>query len=253
MAIYAVLLRTHIVFGSAALLAGLVALCLAKGSRWHRRVGVGFVVSMLVMGTTGIALAVIDPHLLFIVIGVFAIYLAGSGWRAARRGEGEVGGLERASLTLALAATLAAAAITTWGFARGTNVSGEPPFLYLAFAVYGVIFAWRDARVLRRRGLTGAERIADHLWRMVMGMIFATTALFVANARVLPEPMQKPLVSWAPVALLFAVLAYWLVRVLRGGRDGDEPVYDGPAGAELSVEHDRHLYGATPIPQDDGS
>lgn len=216
MTTFSVILAVHIFFGTLALLSGVVTLSLKKGSTWHRKIGVGFVVCMMAMGVTGIVLALMDLSFLFIVIGVFAMYLAATGWRAATRSTSGVGAFEQWALAVVLLTTLASAALGVFGLAKGTNVAGSPSVLYLSFAFYGVLFTVLDVRARRRGGLSGAERLADHLWRVIMGLIFATTALFVANAEVLPAAMQKPYFTWGPIALLYGVLVYWLVRVLRG-------------------------------------
>lgn len=221
MTAFSAILIVHIVFGAAALAAGLAALALGKGSRWHRRAGVAFVATMLGMGVTGLVLALLHFNLMFIIISVFATYLALTGWRSARRGSAAAGLPEVLALLVVSLTTLGAAAAGAFGLLTGDPVSDLPPVLFLGFAVEGSIFAALDARVLRRGRLTGAARPADHLWRMIMALIFAAFAFFIANAHVLPAPLRRPWVTWMPVGLLFGTMIYWLIRVRWEGRPSE--------------------------------
>ena len=51
---------------------------------------------------------------------------------------------------------------------------------------------------------------------MIFALIYAVTALFVANPRVFPDALQTPFFQWSPVAVLFVVLIYWLIRIKFG-------------------------------------
>ena len=91
MTFFSIILLVHIVFGSIAILAGVVALCLPKGQKMHRRTGFWFVVGMLAMGITGIALAIVRLNYFFLIVGIFAIYLTLTGWVVIKRRSNTVG------------------------------------------------------------------------------------------------------------------------------------------------------------------
>ena len=72
----------HICGGVVGLLSGIAAMSFRKGSEWHRRAGNIFFISMLTMASTAALLGNVGG-------GVFTAYLVTTGWRTARRREGE--------------------------------------------------------------------------------------------------------------------------------------------------------------------
>lgn len=218
MTTFSATLGVHIGFGSIALLSGALALCLKKGSRSHRHVGIVFGTSMIAMGLTGIALALMHLSALFIMIGVLSTHLAATGWRAARRRTADPGRFEHVAFMVSLLTMMCAMAMGVMSLVRGEPIHDAPAALYLALAGDAFIFAYLDLRLLMGKSLTGTGRIADHVWRMIVGLIFAAFALFVANPQVFPDAWPQPLTSIAPLAVLAITLVYWMVRVLRPRR-----------------------------------
>ncbi len=214
--VFSAILTVHIVMGTLAIMAGVTALCLPKGQKLHRKIGSTFVLCMTAVGATGIALGLLRFSYFNIIIGIFTIYLTLTGWHAIKKIDARIGLVEKLSPAIAIFTGMIAGFITIWSLINNQEVSGMPAFLYMGFAIYGAIFACLDGLKIIRGGWSGASRIVDHVWRMIMALIFAVTALFVANPGVFPEALQQPHLQWAPVALLFAVLIYWLIRVLGG-------------------------------------
>src|SRR5687767_5966345 len=66
------LLPIHIIGGSVAIISGYLALLVGKGSAVHRRVGLAFVVAMIVLATTATAIAVVRGRG---AGGTFVLYL----------------------------------------------------------------------------------------------------------------------------------------------------------------------------------
>ncbi len=118
-------------------------------------------------------------------------------------------------MTIAICTGAASGFISIWSHLNDKMVSEMPAPLFIAYAFYGAVFATLDGLKIKKGGYAGASRIADHVWRMIMALIFAVTALFVANPQIFPEVLQTPVFQWSPVALLFAVLCYWLIRIKR--------------------------------------
>jgi len=70
----------HIGGGTIGLISGTVAAITPKGGGLHRRAGIVFVVSMLVMAAFACYLGTVIPEqLVNVVIGVFAAYLVATG------------------------------------------------------------------------------------------------------------------------------------------------------------------------------
>ena len=204
------LLLVHITAGGVGILAGFAALAVRKGERLHRALGTAFFVAMLAMAGLGALLAATISEESSVVAGVFTAYLVATAWVAARRPDGGVGRFERVSLLAAggvVIACLAGAA------AAASHGSGEA-FLYLAFAGLAATAAVGDARVLRRGGAAGPDRLSRHLWRMCLALAIAAGSFFLGQADEFPKTLRGPHLA-APPLIALAAMAFWLVQVRR--------------------------------------
>jgi hypothetical protein len=70
-----------------------------------------------------------------------------------------------------------------------------------------------DVRMLMRRGISGTQRIARHLWRMCFALFIAASSIFLARQHVFPALLRKTgvlvLLSFLPLILMI----FWLIRV----------------------------------------
>jgi uncharacterized membrane protein len=93
----------HVVAGTIALFAGIVAMSSRKGARAHRVAGTLFVVSMVIMAVFADYLAVAMPgQIPNLFIGTFTIYLVATAWMTVRRKERSVGIPEKIALRVVL-------------------------------------------------------------------------------------------------------------------------------------------------------
>lgn len=93
----------HVIAGTIALFAGIVAMPSRKGARAHRMAGTIFFVSMLVMAAFADYLAVAIPEKIpNLFIGTFTIYLVATAWLTVRRKERSVGIPEKIALFVIL-------------------------------------------------------------------------------------------------------------------------------------------------------
>lgn len=192
------MLSLHIIAGAFVLLTGLGALVFRKGGSLHRRVGTIFFFTLLVLASSG-ALLADDP-----TIALSSIYFGATGWMAAVRPEKKSGIFEIAAL---LVISLICA---RYFFVAMTS---EPGFMVTMFYIFGsvaLIAAVLDLNMIIRGGLSGAHRIARHLWRMCYALLGAVLS-FVANtsdtwSQYLPEDL--------PIYFIITIMFYWLIRVL---------------------------------------
>lgn len=80
-ALYPYLLNIHIVFGALGLLSGSINLMLKKGGVIHKKIGFTFVLSMLITGISALLLATFSFNVFLFIVGIFTIYLVGTGQR----------------------------------------------------------------------------------------------------------------------------------------------------------------------------
>lgn len=212
----------HISGGTIALVSGMVAGFSTKGSRLHRTAGNVFFASMLVMALFAAYLAVVRPNqLVNVFIASFAFYLVATGWMTARHPPDTVGAGERIATAIAFV-LWAPFLILAFQLAMGlpplfkSAVPFEGPVLVAIYAFTGVLgmAALSDARLVLRGGISGAPRIARHLWRMCVGLTLAVGSAFTNGlARFLPGPYHVPLAFHLPKLVPLGLLVFWIVRV----------------------------------------
>lgn len=213
----------HVAAGTLGLLAGTVAVLVRKGDHVHRVAGAVFVLAMLAMALTADYLAVVRPgQIVNLFIGTFTIYLVVTAWLAVRRSPGTLGLADKAALVVILCLLAPFAALS---FELATGI--KPPFksivpiegpvliaLY-SFTLLIALAAIGDARMVLAGGVTGARRIARHLWRMCLGLAMAAGSAFTNGLpRLLPRSVHIPLIlQFLPQFVVLATLIYWLIRV----------------------------------------
>ena len=213
------LLQLHILGGGLAIIAGGMALAATKGGALHRKSGIVFVYSMLVLGTSASILAFdkggfTHPNFLggfmaaYFVITALTTVRDTSVW----------------SRRLDVAAAVFALAYAILVFARGVRAMGQPHFiingvpaamLFFLATIFAVAFVG-DLRIIRFGAPRGASRLRRHLWRMCFGLFVAAGSFFSIRervAKILPEPFLSTPMRALPILLIFVTMFYWLWRV----------------------------------------
>jgi len=211
----------HIAAGALALGAGLVALFAAKGASLHRMAGTVFFAAMLVMAAFAAVLAVAIPgQIVNLFISAFTLYLVATGWLTIRRPAGTVGLAEKSAMVVGLVLCAPFAAVV-FQMATGVRLfktafalEGSILVALYAFAAIIAIAAIADVRLVVAGGISGAPRIARHLWRMCLGLTLAAgSASTNGFARLLPGPYHVPRIFFLPQLVLLGVLVFWVIRV----------------------------------------
>ena len=206
------LLPLHIAAGTLSVLAGAAALLFRKGGRAHRAAGSVFVAAMTVMAVTA---AVLGGDVGNIFAGGLTIYMVGTGWVTARRGDGKAGLFEVGAFVVAL--VVAVAGFASAGLvASGAREAANPYIVFVTLFISSAIglAALGDLSVVLRRGVSGAQRIARHLWRMCFGLLIAIGSFAAQGADALPASLRGPALVFGPMLLVLLVMLFWLVRVL---------------------------------------
>jgi hypothetical protein len=224
---YSPILIFHICAGTVGLLSGTVAIIFRKGSRGHVLAGRVFVVSMLCMAVGAVYLAIVRNQPNNIGGGILTFYLIGTAWLTARRRDGETSRFDWVALLIPLA-------IGVLSWVNGVNVvrsgassqDGVPVGMTFFMGSVCLLAAAGDVRMLVGSGVSGAKRIARHLWRMCFGLFIAAGSFFMG-------PSNRPLRLLTAVGVgkhlspaffsmsLYLVLTllplilliFWLVRV----------------------------------------
>jgi len=208
------ILMLHIAAGTLGMLAGFFAISFRKGSRLHNLTGDVFVISMLIMSACGMYLAVTKSKMGTFLGGAFTFYLVATAWKTARSSVEETGIFDWAAFLIALSV---AGANLTYGFEAAYSVTGQEygygPGLYFFSGLLAVLAAAGDLRVLVRGGISGAQRLARHLWRVCYAWFIAAGSIFLARPKLFPVLLQKSGVLYGLSFLPLVLMIFWLVRV----------------------------------------
>ncbi len=223
-------LLIHVVAGGLALVFGYVALYARKGAPLHRRSGRLFVYAMLTMGGFGILIAAVRgvAPATNIPAGMLASYLVITALVTVRPPNVRMRWLDYGLMLVALGVGLTSLAfgIEALSSPDGRGRDGMPPFPFFMFGVVGTAAALLDIRMIRSGGLTGASRLARHLWRMCFALFIAALSFFLGQSDELPEALRIIPLLALPVVAVLLTMVYWLWRVLarrsrRGKVTGD--------------------------------
>jgi len=213
-------LIVHIAAGSLGILSGFATVAVTKGETLHRAFGTAFSLSMLTVSAFAVYLALFQPPLYpgaapasaTVPVAILTFYLVATGWMTVRRTERGVGPFEYGAL---LVATGVAVAMLTFGLiAAGNPVERLQgfPVRYYAFASFAAFPALLDLKVILQGGISGAARIARHLWRMCFAFFFAASFFFLGQPRVAAFVHHSPIL-YVPALAPLVIMIFWLIRV----------------------------------------
>jgi uncharacterized membrane protein len=204
----------HIGGGTVGLISGAAALTVRKGGSLHRWIGNVFFVSMGIMATIGATVSPLLSDRVSTVAGIFTLYLLATAWMAVKRRDGGVGRFEVAALFVPMGVMAAGVAFIFMQRASPNGmVDGQPPQAAYMFAIVATIAASGDLKVILRRGVTGAQRIARHLWRVCFALFIASGSLFLGQPQVFPQALQHSGLLAIPALAPLLLLIFWLLRV----------------------------------------
>lgn len=194
----------HAGFGAMALLFGSLALCVKKGSQWHKRFGGIFYYSMLASALISLVIAILPSHsnpFLF-SIGVFTLYLLLSGYRALNFRK-KVGSLKKdkaISLTvIGVGAAMVLGPIVLLGVIN---------IVLLVFGLAAVVFGIRDLKMFKNTENLKSQWLKIHLGKMTGAYIASVSAFLVVNDY-LPS-----LLNWfLPTILGSLYITYWMLKI----------------------------------------
>jgi hypothetical protein len=204
----------HIASGTSGILSGFAASFFRKGSRRHALAGNVFVVSMLLLSATGASMALLRHEPGNVMGGALTFYMVATAWITARREGAGTSIWDWSGLFVVL--TLAVSELTYGAEAAMSPTgmkAGYPPGPYFMLGTVAVLASLGDIRMLVRKGISGTQRVARHLWRMCFAFFVAASSLFLARQQYFPDLLRRTgalyLLSFLPLLLMI----FWLVRV----------------------------------------
>ena len=213
-------LAVHFAAGLVSIVAGTVALSVAKGGRLHKQSGLVFTWGMVVLGLTAAGIGTYEQRPGQVFGGLLAAYLVFTGMSTVRALPGIGQRVNVALMVLAFGYGVLGVygGVVEW-LDPTVKVIGRPrvvPPLVIGSII--LLAAFGDLRAIRAGGLKGSRRLARHLWRMCFGLFVATGSFFLGQMKFVPEPVRIVpvllVLAFAPILFLF----YWMWRVRVRGR-----------------------------------
>ena len=209
------LLLLHISAAVVGLLSGFTAMALRKGSGRHGAAGTVFFVSMLVMSSSAAYIATfLRPNMLNTIAALLTFYLVSTAWWAARHRDGGIRPFDVGALLFIASVGLAGIGFGIEAASSPTGTkNGMPAPIYFIFGSVALLCAVSDIRMLVRGGVTGARRIARHLWRMSLALLIATLSFYPGQAKLFSKAFRETNLLFVPHVLLIGSMLFWIYRV----------------------------------------
>jgi hypothetical protein len=208
------LLYLHIGGAAVGLVSGAAAMVARKGGRLHRWAGNVFFVGMLTMAGVGGAVAPFLPaeQVPNTIAGVFTFYLVATAWATVRRKPGETGRFEIGAFLAILSVAVAGFSLAWLNAHSAHPYQGPQAYALLVFAGVGTIAAVSDLNMILRGGLSGASRLARHLWRMSVALLVAAGS-FAGQPKAIPDFLKGSPLLFLPMLAVLIAMIYYLIRV----------------------------------------
>ena len=208
------LVHLHIIMGTFALISGITAFSVQKGGSLHKKSGLIFVVTMLIMSSTGAFLAALNGEKLNIVAGCLTFYLVATAYLVVhpfKNNDRFYNTLLMVfGLMVGVSGMIVATSILDDG---GTKIDGQPTQVLVVFSAIALLASASDLRILFSGRLKGKKKFIRHIWRMGIALFMATTSFFLGQSQVIPEEIRTITFLVAPVFLVLFLTLYWAVRV----------------------------------------
>lgn len=209
----------HILFGAIGLLSGFASMVTRKGSIIHRRAGNLFFLAMSFMAIGGMLTGYIRENTTGPFVASLALYSVATAKLTLERREDETGRTEYVALLYTLIAFMTILAMGI-GIDSGILVikdtAGEffPAGGCYFWSFIVLLFASGDIRLILRKGLSGAKRIARHIGRMCFTFFFSALSFFLGQQQIFPEWVIEARLLYIPELLILVFTIFWIYRVL---------------------------------------
>ena len=207
--VYTAFLIVHIVAGTIGLLTGPLAILFKKGGLAHRRSGIVFFYTMLVVAATALVLGTLHNIPFLIAVGIFSAYMDLTGYRVLYQKQR---GLVHQTNGIDRAISLAMLVCSGYFLIYGIYVLYQKDLFGLVFVFFAqgsLRMLWQDWKLFHQKDLQQNTWLKIHLTRMIGTCIAAYTAFSVVNSS-----SRLSLIGWfLPAMIGTPILIYWLRKV----------------------------------------
>ena len=207
--LFQIILIIHIISGSLGLLTGTINILQKKGGKRRRQIGRLFVFFMVSTGISSILLAILNPNNFQLIVGIFTIYLVGTGdcyMRLRFLGKGQKPIFIDWFLSLGM--LLSGICFVLWGSYLIYN-SNNIGIVLVVFGLIGLNNVINDFKNYTGRSKKKKYWMLVHIGRMMGGYTASLTAFTVVNAQNYPFEIPSLVIWLGPAVLLTPLSFYW--------------------------------------------
>lgn len=198
-------LSVHITAGMLALLCGLLAMLLKKGSKPHRLAGKIYFWGMSVVFVTAVIMSLYHEIPFLLMIAVFSFYGAVTGYRVLYWAKKNGNGVQWFDWAAGFCNGIFCAALLVYGIMKLLDGNTSFGIIAMVFASFGIAGSVRDIRNFRMKTTRPGFRIGSHIGNMIGAYIATVTAFVVTNITGVPA-----IILWlGPTVLFLPVIFYW--------------------------------------------
>lgn len=204
--LFKVLLILHITGGCIGLICGTISIIRRKGDRVHTLIGKLFCCGMLTAGASSLVLSVIHSNYFLFIVGVFTVYMVGTGQRSLKlkalaRGQKP----EYIDYILTYGMLVFSVAFIALGIYQLTE-KNSLGIVFLAFGLLSIRMVKKD--IYHYKGKAGDKNqwLIVHLQRMSGAYAASATAFLVVNS---PDFLPTIVVWLLPTAIILPLIIKW--------------------------------------------
>lgn len=197
------LLIIHILAGTLALMAAVLAVVSSKGEKVHIIAGRTYFWGMTIIFLTAIPMSIVSGKVFLFLIAIFSFYLAYAGMRFARNRTGIANIFDWVAVGLMILSGMVMWCLAIFYFINNNSQ-------YITLIIFGFIaisLGYTDFRGYRNKSAIGKQRIARHLTNMLAGTIAVITAVLVTNIYI--EPV---FILWILPTIVITPIIFWWNR-----------------------------------------
>jgi uncharacterized membrane protein len=209
--LYPYLLTLHILFGSIGLLSGSLNILRKKGGSIHVKVGKVFISSMLITGFAGLLMAILKPNTFLFIVGVFTIFLVGTGQRymhLKKLGQGQKP--KPIDWILSLSMLLAGVVFVCWGMIMLLVNKDSMGIVLLVFGLIGLQNVRKDLQNYRGKIKFKMYLLREHIIRITAAYIASFSAFIVVNQNHFPNWIPEVVYWLLPTVFLTPLIFKWV-------------------------------------------
>lgn len=210
MAFYSFFLLLHVLTGSLGLLSGRINLILKKGGEIHKTIGRVFVFSMISTALIALLLCFLKTNFFLLIIGVFTLYLVGTGQRYLYMKNLSRGGKPKiVDWLLSSAMGIVGLIFMGWGIFLlvKKNIMG---WSLMLFGTIGLLSVRKDFENYLGKSRKKQFWLRAHIARIVGAYIASLSAFLVVNYSRFSVPIPEVVYWVLPTLILTPLIIYWI-------------------------------------------